>query len=845
MLTHEGTKRPMRRFTRLISLCLFGLAAVAAPVAAQSGTALIEMEVDIAYDGAFRDEQWFPVRVTVTNNSDPIDGRVIVRPATSRGVRGSFSVPMDLPTNAVKSDTLWVVAQGVTTQLRVELIDNNTDQVLASQTAPLRALQPTDQLYVVVTRSAAGSVDLTNARAPGMAASQANWEIDNLPENPLVLASVNMMLFSDVDTGGLTLAQETALEAWIANGGHLVVTGGGNWQATAAGLASLLPYVPEADITVDDVTPLAAFTGSGEQLQGRTPLATGQLQENARVLVATENGEPLIIRQELGEGVVDYLTPDPNTNPLRSWAGLGQLWYTLAVTAPPVPAWARNFAAWEGTVGAAEILPGIDVLPSVLPLCGFLALYIALIGPVNYLVLSRLNRQEWAWVTIPLLIIVFSGLAFIVGGQLRGTTPSIGRVAVVRSWQDTDIAHVTEVIGLLSPQRTQYTMTGEPGTMFRSLPRNVLQGGGSLLASTFETSIEFQKAQTVSADAFTVDASFVAGFAGYGTTAAPSISGRATIFYPPSERSAQVVRGSVRNNTDQPLTDGVILARGAAYRLGTALDPGDVADFELRLDTFELPAPAPIGYVLGQANTGLGFNFSGGSLDLTVRDILGDADYDFNPNFDGNRGNANATERQEIRRRQLFLTALMREQYQSTARGNDVYFVGWSSAEATALTLADREYDAYPSTAHVVGLAVDVEQPLNKRVRVGSDQFTWSIHQRDGLGATAPINFSVGEGNAVAFRFTPLAQARLDDVEELLVTLQRNTSGNSALPVGLWNWDDAAWEPFTVVNSRLSVESPQPYLGPDNAVLVRVLGDDVAMMTFNSLQVEHVGTFEG
>ncbi|MBK8024645.1 MAG: hypothetical protein IPK19_25285 [Chloroflexi bacterium] len=50
-----------------------------------------------------------------------------------------------------------------------------------------------------------------------------------------------------------------------------------------------------------------------------------------------------------------------------------------------------------------------------LPLFGFLALYILLVGPANYFLLSRINRREWAWVTIPILILVFSALAHTLG----------------------------------------------------------------------------------------------------------------------------------------------------------------------------------------------------------------------------------------------------------------------------------------------------------------------------------------------------------------------------------------------------------------------------------------------
>ena len=49
--------------------------------------------------------------------------------------------------------------------------------------------------------------------------------------------------------------------------------------------------------------------------------------------------------------------------------------------------------------------------------------YIVLVGPVNYLVLRWLDRREWAWVTVPVLIAVFTvGLV-----RDRGRAPRLGR----------------------------------------------------------------------------------------------------------------------------------------------------------------------------------------------------------------------------------------------------------------------------------------------------------------------------------------------------------------------------------------------------------------------------------
>ena len=835
----------------LVALLTLGLSL---PAAAQDGNALIEMTVDAGYDTYFRDDQWFPVRVTVTNNSDPVDARVVVRPQTSRGVRGTFSLPIDLPTNARKTDVLEVIATGVVTQLRVELIEQGTDAVLASRTVPVSALAADEHLYVVVTASAAGSVDLTGATGEGMSARQANWEIATIPDDPAALEAVNTLVFSDIDTGGLTIPQEDALRAWVAGGGHLVVTGGPGWQQTAAGLERLLPLVPGDSTTISEVSALAGFIANSDDLQADTVAATGTLADGAQVLVQTEDDVPLLVRQSLGDGTVDYLAVDPIAEPLRSWAAMSDVWYALVATRAPLPSWASTFQNWESARAAVEIMPGLDVLPSVLPICGFLALYIALVGPLNYLVLNRLNRREFAWLTIPVLIAVFSVLAWVVGGELRGNDASVSRLSVVRSWQNTDVAHTTELVGLLSPQRTRYTLEPGESSVLRSIPApQLVSGANNPLQSSFQNSIDIQQASGFRAIEFPVDASFVAGFAAYGTTAAPDITGSATLFYNEVETETRVsetqfVRGSVRNNTDQTLEDGVVLARNSAYRLREPLLPGELADFEMRLDGNEMAAPAPIGYNYAQNNLSLsynpGFNTSSGRdpINQTVRDIIGDGNFQYNPLLPTGV-DANTAEEQEERRRQLMLQSLMQDTLYSTGRGNDVYFVGWADSPPGDVTLPGSTYDPYNSVLYVVQLNVDVQQPDERIVRVSADQFVWAVHEREATSSSAPISLRVGEGSRISFRYTPLPEARLDEVTQLRVRLTFNTGGNRNIPLQVWNWQRQEWEGFVAEGGQLDVDDPAAYIGPQNAVLVQLDGAGNLPSDINTLYVEQIGRY--
>ena len=57
---------------------------------------------------------------------------------------------------------------------------------------------------------------------------------------------------------------------------------------------------------------------------------------------------------------------------------------------------------------------------------------------MNYLVLRWLDRREWAWVTIPTLIAVFTVGAFGFGNALRGSDVILHEIAIVRGAPGTD-----------------------------------------------------------------------------------------------------------------------------------------------------------------------------------------------------------------------------------------------------------------------------------------------------------------------------------------------------------------------------------------------------------------------
>jgi hypothetical protein len=515
------------------------------------------------------------------------------------------------------------------------------------------------------------------------------------------------------------------------------------------------------------------------------------------------------------------------------------LWYTLLTSTGATPGWAHGFGDWVQAARAVEILPGFDPLPDILPLCGFLFAYIALIGPLNYLVLSRINRREWAWFTIPVFILIFSIASWVFGSNLRGNEATLNRLAIVQTWSDSDRARVEGLVGLLSPRRAQYSLSLENGEMLRPIPSAYV--AGNLLARSVQTSVDIAEAEQFEAADFTVDASFVAGFHLSGMIDKPQLSGTASVTYDRSIPGQQVVRGSVRNDGDASLLDPVILARGQSLRLNSPLAPGDVATFDLTLPGEGVAAPSP--YMPG--TTTPYFNarttFAVNAAEQSVIDILGTESYDMNLIRRG--ANVETAEQQTILRQQWLLSALVNDSFRSTGRGDKVYLAGWVDQAPTAVDLGGSNWNEQTSTVYLIELETEVVTP-GREVLIPPERFTWAVREYTGFSEISPVELTMQPGEEVIFRFTPLPGAVLDQVSELRLLVNDMNIGGRSAPVSLWNWKAGTWHTYDVSRTGFTVEDHQRFLGPENAVQIRLVADDIGgYLRIGQVGIQQVGTF--
>ena len=351
-------------------------------------------------------------------------------------------------------------------------------------------------------------------------------KVENLPSNALALSGFHALVIDDFDSSTLSQAQAQALQDYVGFGGSLILGGGAGWRRSLSPLpGALVPLRPDSTGT--------ASLGAVMELIGRTsdlsvPVAMGPLATGARVVLADGTGTPLIAESSYGSGRIVELTYDPALDPVfgtdvsiqgwtqvinravspaRSNSGYPTGPAPAPIGTPGAPPISGATGYGGGTVGVAaqssqptayQLAPVptsrfaggfetqvFDMLAnspaSALPPLGLLGAilvgYVILAGPANYLWARGRRRRELAWVTVPLIAVTFTGIAYGAGVAYRGSDFLVNEVQILRVAPNGSV-DATLLDVLFAPRRGDFIVQAPDGS-YTTIPGQVSPVGGA------------------------------------------------------------------------------------------------------------------------------------------------------------------------------------------------------------------------------------------------------------------------------------------------------------------------------------------------------------------------------
>jgi hypothetical protein len=461
----------MRRVVLAIPLTALVLASAligAGPVAAADGPT---MTARVLLGGHARLGSWIAIEVHLVNAGPSISGELRLQGGSQGGTRFSTAVQLDSP-----SDKTWILhAQPPSfgQQLEVQLVAR--DQVLLRQKVAVTIHDPGQLVVGVIAENPpkiVGSLSLPAVQNQQPAVVVPLTPAD-LPTRIEAWSALDRLVWQDVDASTLAAEQLTALRGWLALGGRLVIVGGSEGIGVLAGFPDdLLPYRPSGTV---DVAPASLTTLIGSVPSGAAdvPALAGELTRGRAL--ATSGDRVIAAQAPYGSGTVTILGVDPTAGWLAESTAGRSIWPSL------IPARSDGSAS---ITDDTQIVSAVGNLPSLAlpPLGGLLLLlfgYVALIGPLNYLVLRRIDRREWAWVTMPVLIVAFALGAYGFGSALRGSSIIVNEVGIVRGAPDAVEGSAQVYLGVFSPSRGTYQIAVPGGPLLSSPISGDVFGGSS------------------------------------------------------------------------------------------------------------------------------------------------------------------------------------------------------------------------------------------------------------------------------------------------------------------------------------------------------------------------------
>jgi hypothetical protein len=744
----------------------------------------VRMTARAGFDGLCKDGDWIPVRISLENQGESLDASLQVRIDDLNSTSALYTQPISLPSISQKETFIYFRPDNYQTEIEVQLVVNR--RIVTQATAPINCVPQSDRLFGILSASPSSFNLLADLDPPNGRASVARLTADDLPDRAPALHAIDYLVISDLDTGSLTGRQIEALDGWLTGGGVLIVTGGPNWQRTAAGIDQLLPFHPNRSLTAASVLDLTS----------ETVLSAGDPDPSAEIMLA-QAGTPFLIRGRHGAGTVFYLTADPSLEPLKSWDGMPGIYEQIVNAEGITPVWADGFQAWDSAGNAVAALPELD-LPAFNLLCGFLLVYIAALGPVNYLILRRLKRKEMAWISIPVLVVIFSLLAFLVGSRGRGKEPVVSRLAVVQAWPEAQQADVFGLLGIYSPSRASYNLEIDRDFLLHPLPNNpnLAPAGGWLFETTPDENTRIPEMR--------IDVAGINAIGFEGQIPSPAIQGSLTI-----QLTGQgiTLEGELQNHSNLELRAAILLSPGDPWQIGD-FNPGDEHQFQIGLSDNDRASYQPASAVAQNYSSGSSTYYPPYSgVDSLAFDLLGTGDY----------------YRDQETYRQFSLLNAITGYSNPKGSGGGVYLIGWSDSSPVPLRLSEQQFRTSDTTLYIIALQPTMTN-ADGPVALTPGLFTWSVlDAASGVFNPSPYDGYL-EGGDFSIQYVLSQPIPYSDVKGLTLHLKGyDNQGQTGFNQYLWDFVQTNWVLLPHVDwGDTVIPNPERYVGVNGEIRLRL-----------------------
>lgn len=458
-------KLPHKNLIFLLCVFIILILSFQAPLAAQNNTDLT-LQTKLLYDGNIIEGSWLPLKLQLQNGAGD---RTIQLEASLLGSSQIYAQNLALPANSSFETTLYILPIGSANTLDIVVREGEREIV---RSAPSFRTRMSERMLALVANEPVNIALPARQDLSSLPFLPFDLQVSELPERSEGLETLSAIVLHNVDSNQFTPKQLQALEIWVKRGGQLVLSGG---TGSSAQIASLPQELVPAQIAGarSDLAGSALGNMIGITTSLNLALNGVGLQPNpASTILIGDDSNPLVVEKRLGEGRIHQLAFPVDAAEIRNWDKSSQFWDRFLRPINPD-------SAVTGIVGSRLVdgrerdltsalnnLPALD-LPSAIPLIAILLVYFLLVGPIVHIMLRRFDKQNWGWVIIPAITLLFSLVGYGFSFALRASDVLVNQVTVIE--QVASRSQAKTLLGFYGSNRNEFTVAFQADSLLRPL----------------------------------------------------------------------------------------------------------------------------------------------------------------------------------------------------------------------------------------------------------------------------------------------------------------------------------------------------------------------------------------
>ncbi len=421
-----------------------------------------EVKTSIGFNGFYKYEYVTPINIEIKNNDKDVNGKIQilfenVTTNLNKKLYTAYTKELSLAKGATKTINMELKLDRYIGEYKIRILDKSDRLIWEDKSVAMPAAKAANVVGVGVLSDEFESLwylplmAFTNPNEKGgnRASAMCNLE-GQIPTDARYLEMLDVIIINNYNTEKLTSEEKNALIKWTNNGGVLLIGTGPSYNKTLKGLEDI-NY-----INVSGTTAITEFNNmkdsSGNPFVPNSPLPIINAASSTGSVILEEGAHPIMFIKGSGNGKIIISAFDLGLSPFIDWSGKDK--FIQGILAGNIS------GTFSGDISNSnnspyrffninQYIPNSKA-PSAKVIIVILMIFTVIVGPINYLILRKLDKREMAWITIPALAVIFSLSMLIWGSGTSFKNPLMNNVSVISINDDLNSYEINTFSGVIS-----------------------------------------------------------------------------------------------------------------------------------------------------------------------------------------------------------------------------------------------------------------------------------------------------------------------------------------------------------------------------------------------------------